>query len=112
MNSNTKNHYEKFKDELLESIRVCKRCRMCVVTCPTYEGWLTQTPIGRISAIYYHFLYGIGSQEQLSALLYSCTTCRRCKERCKELMTGVNAAEVIVKARELLAAMSSDQTMK
>ena len=99
---------EKFREDMLEAIRVCKRCRMCVATCPTYEGWLTQTPVGRISAIYYHLLYGVGSDEELSALLYSCTTCRRCKERCKELMTGANPSDIIVKARELLVVMSGE----
>ena len=87
---------------ILESIQICRRCRMCVDMCPTHEGWLTQSSIGRLAAINLHFKYGLGSEEELSSLLYSCATCRRCEERCKMLSVGVSPADIIIKARQLL----------
>ena len=88
--------------QMLDSIARCFKCRMCVTACPTYEGWLSYSPIGRILAINYHFKYGLGSKEELSDLLFSCAICRRCQERCKAVGTGSNPTDVIVKARTLL----------
>lgn len=92
-------------DELLGLIEVCRKCRMCADTCPTYEGWLSQSPMGRVTSIYYHFKYGVGSREELSALLYSCASCGKCRERCRAVNAGANPSDIIIKARQLLVAM-------
>jgi Fe-S oxidoreductase len=88
--------------EIFEETLRCSKCRMCVNMCPTYEGWFTQGSVGRLMAIHYFFKYGLGSEEELSSLLFRCTTCRRCEERCKMLATGVKPTDTIIKARQLL----------
>jgi Fe-S oxidoreductase len=88
--------------EIIDSIQICRRCRMCVFMCPTYEGWLTQSALGRLAAINLHLKYGLGSEEELSNLLFSCTTCQRCQEKCKVVCAGVNPTEIIIKTRQFL----------
>ena len=92
----------RLEKEILDQIAICRRCRMCVATCPTHEGWLTQSAVGRLNAINLHFKYGLGSIEELARLLYACTTCRRCQVRCKMLSAGVDPTDIIIKARQLL----------
>jgi heterodisulfide reductase subunit C len=88
--------------EILANIQLCINCRMCLNMCPTYEGWFTQGSFGRLAAINAYFKYGLGEEERLSELLYSCATCRRCQERCKMLCTNASPSETILKARNLL----------
>ena len=88
--------------EILANIQRCINCRMCLNMCPTYEGWFTQGSFGRLVAINAYFKYGMGSDKKLSELLYSCTTCRRCQERCKMLCTNASPADTIQKAKILL----------
>lgn len=88
--------------EILDEIAICRRCRMCVPMCPTHEGWLTQSAVGRLNAINLHFKYGLGTTEELANLLYACTTCRRCQQRCKMLSAGVNPTDIIIRTRQLL----------
>ena len=97
---------EEMEREMLSTLQLCIKCRMCVNMCPTYEGWFTQSPFGRLSAINLHFRYGLGSEAELSTLIYSCATCRRCQERCKMLSTNANPTDVILKARNLLVKKS------
>lgn len=92
----------RLEKEILDQVAICRRCRMCVAMCPTHEGWLTQSAVGRLNAINLHFKYGMGTTEELSRLLYACTTCRRCQYRCKMLSAGVNPTDIIIKARQLL----------
>lgn len=88
--------------EELDLLSDCQKCKQCLLFCPTYEGWYTQGTVGRLMAIYYHFKYGLGSEEELSDLLFACTTCRRCQTVCKLMATGVKSTDIIVKARNLL----------
>ena len=88
--------------EITESVQRCWKCRMCVDMCPTYEGWFTQSTAGRLMAINLHIKHGLGSLEDLSDILYSCTTCRRCQERCRALSTDCRPADTIIKARRYL----------
>lgn len=88
--------------EVIEAIQICRKCRMCIPVCPTYEGWFTQSSMGRLTSINLHFKYGLGTLENLSTLLYACTTCRRCEERCRMVSMGVSPADIIVRARQLL----------
>ena len=98
--------------EILEKIQTCIRCRMCVKMCPTYEGWFTQSSVGRLLAINLHLRYGLGSDQELSRLLYDCASCRRCQERCKMLSTNVSPTDVILKTRQLLAKRAKGQEGK
>lgn len=98
----TSDNLKELEKEILVGIQLCIKCRMCVNMCPTYEGWSTQGPYGRLMAINLHFKYGLGSEEELSDLLFACTTCRRCQERCKMLSTSAGSTDTIVKARNLL----------
>ena len=93
---------EKFEKEITDSVQRCWKCRMCVAMCPTYEGWLTQSTPGRLMAINSFIKHGLGDLKELSDILYSCATCRRCQERCKMLCTNASPSETILKARNLL----------
>jgi Fe-S oxidoreductase len=93
---------EETMSKIVDSIHACRRCKMCVDMCPTHEGWLTQSSMGRLAAIYLHFKYEMGDEEELSNLLYSCASCRRCEERCKMLSVGVSPADIIIEARQVL----------
>ncbi|MGD8985860.1 MAG: (Fe-S)-binding protein [Desulfobacteraceae bacterium] len=94
---------KEMEEEILSFIQTCINCRMCVPMCPTYEGWVTQSAFGRLAAINLHLKYGLGTEEELSRLLFDCATCRRCQERCKMLSTNVTPTDVIIKTRQLLA---------
>ena len=93
---------DQIERELIDAIQVCRKCRMCVSVCPTYEGWFTQCSMGRLIAINLHLKYGLGTLEELSKLLFACTSCRRCEEKCKMVSMGVSPADIIVRARQLL----------
>ena len=88
--------------EITDSVQRCWKCRMCVAMCPTYEGWFTQSTAGRLMAINLYIKHGLGSLEELSNILYSCTTCRRCQERCKMFSTDVCPSDIIIQTRQLL----------
>lgn len=92
--------------EITESVQRCWKCKMCVGMCPTYEGWFTQSTAGRLMAINLYIKHGLGSIEDLSDILYSCTTCRRCQERCKSLSTDCRPADTILKARQYLVKLA------
>lgn len=103
---------KEMETDILNAIQTCINCRMCVPICPTHEGWATRSPFGRLAAINFHLKYGLGSEEELSRLIYSCAHCRRCQLRCKMLSTNVNPTDIIIKTRQLLArkAMAKERT--
>jgi heterodisulfide reductase subunit C len=88
--------------EITENVQRCWKCRMCVGMCPTYEEWFTQSTADRLMAINLYIKHGLGSIEDLGDILYSCTTCRRCQERCRALSTDCQPADTILKARQYL----------
>jgi len=88
--------------EITLNVQRCWKCRMCVAMCPTYEGWFTQSTAGRLMAINLFIKHGLGSLAELSDMLYACTTCRRCQERCRILSTDCRPADTILKARQYL----------
>jgi Fe-S oxidoreductase len=98
--------------EITDNVQRCWKCRMCVAMCPTYEGWLTKSAAGRLMAINLHIKYGLGSEEDLGDLLYSCTTCRRCQVRCRMVSTDCNPADTIIKARQYLVRRAKFQEEK
>ena len=87
---------------LLDMLSDCSRCKMCVGVCPTYEGWYSQSAVGRMMALYYHLKYGIGSEKEISDLLFSCSTCRKCQARCQRMSVGTKSVDIIIKGRNLL----------
>ena len=103
MSKNDNNALKELEKEILSGIQSCIKCRECLHMCPTYEGWATQGPYGRLMAINLHLKYGLGSEEELSNLLFACSTCRRCLERCKQLSSGTSVTDLIIKARQYLA---------
>lgn len=100
---------QQLEEEILNNIQRCWKCRMCVAMCPTHEGWVTQSAAGRLMAINAHFKFGLGSDEDLSDLLYACATCRRCQERCRALSTDASPADTILKARQLMIKRFQDR---
>ena len=102
-NNQETDRLKEMQEEILGFIQTCINCRMCVPMCPTYEGWVTQSAFGRLAAINLHLKYGLGTEEELSRLLFECATCRRCQERCKMLSTNVTPTDIIIKTRQLLA---------
>lgn len=92
--------------DISDSVQRCWKCRMCVAMCPTYEGWFTQSTAGRLMAINLFIKHKLGNIEELSDILYSCTTCRRCQERCKALSTDCRPADTIIKARQYLVKLA------
>jgi Fe-S oxidoreductase len=103
---------KEMENDVLDKIETCIKCRMCVNMCPTYEGWLTQSTVGRLLAMNFHFRYGLGSEKELSRLLYECTTCRRCQERCRMLSRNVSPTDIILKGREILVRKSNIEKKK
>jgi Fe-S oxidoreductase len=97
-----KDSLKELEKEVLEAIQICRKCRICIAMCPTFEGWFTQSSMGRLTAINCHFKYGLGNEEELIKLLFACTTCRRCEERCKMVSMGVSPTDIILKTRQLL----------
>ncbi len=91
----------------IDLLKVCQKCKMCLRVCPLYTDWYTEGPVGRILAIYYHFNYGIGTKKELADLLFTCTTCRKCQNLCKQMAMGVKTTDLIVKARRILVEMQS-----
>jgi len=98
-----KSKLQALEKDIIEGLRQCSHCKMCVSACPTYEGWYTQSSMGRLAAIYAFLMYGLGSEKELSKLLFSCSTCRRCQNICRAMSAGVETTDLIVKARNLLA---------
>lgn len=88
--------------EILDDVKACRKCRMCVSMCPTFEGWFTQSSMGRLTAINLHLRYGLGDEKRLSDLVYACAGCRRCMQMCINVSMGVSPADIVVKTREYL----------
>ena len=97
-----KEEFNSFLFEQIDLMKICQKCRMCLRVCPTYMGWYTEGPFGRIIATYYHYKYGIGSKQELSSLLFTCTTCKKCQVLCKKMAMGVQTTDLIIAARRLL----------
>lgn len=93
---------QQLEKEITDNVQRCWKCRMCVAMCPTYEGWSSQSAAGRLMAINLYIKHGLGDEKDLSEILYSCATCRRCQERCRELSTDCRPADTILKARQYL----------
>jgi heterodisulfide reductase subunit C len=103
---------ERLEKEITDSVQRCWKCRMCAAMCPTYEGWFTQSTPGRLVAINLYIKHGLGNLAELSDILYACTTCRRCQERCRALSTDCRPADTILKARQYLVSLAKSEEDK
>ena len=103
---------QRLEKEITDNVQRCWKCRMCVAMCPTYEGWFSQSSAGRLMAINLYIKHGLGDVKALADLLYSCATCRRCQERCRELSTDCHPADTILKARQYLVRMAESEEGK
>ena len=97
------------RQQILDDVQVCRKCRMSVNTCPTFEGWFTQSAMGRLIAINLHLKYGLGNEKELSDLTYACTSCLRCRQRCRNASMGVSPADIILKTRTYLVRKAREQ---
>ena len=95
---------EGLREEILENIRKCVKCRFCFTECPVYQasdGWITSGSSGMTQALYYGVLQD-RLDEGLRDILIRCTTCRSCEILCERLMAGVPLVDAIRKGRRLL----------
>jgi Fe-S oxidoreductase len=87
---------------LLYDAQLCSRCKFCSTVCPTNDGWLAQTPVGRLQAILYTISHEDVHFNKLGTMLYSCTLCGACEEICNKFMAGVKIKEAVRLARSYL----------
>ena len=100
-------HYEngeKLRQDILDIVSKCVKCRFCFSQCPVYEvsyGWVTQGASGITQSLYYGVKFN-QLDEALRDILMRCTTCRSCEIICDRLMAGVSLVDAIKKGRQLL----------
>ena len=100
-------HYENnqlLRDEIINIVSKCVRCRFCFSQCPVYEvsnGWVTQGGSGITQSLYYGVKFN-RIDKDLRDILMRCTTCRSCEIICERLMAGVNLVSAIKMGRQLL----------
>jgi Fe-S oxidoreductase len=82
--------------------QLCSRCKFCSTVCPTNDGWLGKTPVGRLQAILYTLSHEDVNYNKLGSMLYSCTLCGACEEICNKFMAGVKIKEAVGLARSYL----------
>lgn len=87
------------QEKLLYDALLCSRCKFCTTLCPTYDGWLGKSPVGRIQAILYTLNHKKADFGKLGNIFFSCTLCGACEEICKTFMGGVKIKEIIELAR-------------
>lgn len=92
------------KQNIIDSISKCVRCRFCFSKCPVYqasEGWVTQGASGITQALY----YGIKLNKvdtDIRDILVRCTTCKSCEDLCERIMAGVSLVDAIIEGRQLV----------
>ena len=98
------NNGENTRQDILNTVSKCVKCRFCFSQCPVYEvsdGWVTHGASGITQALYYGVKFN-HIDEALRDILMRCTTCRSCEMICERLMAGVNLVDAIKKGRQLL----------
>lgn len=84
-----------------EVLKECEKCRLCNLVCPVWDNRITQGPFGIHRAIHYSVMWD-KFDEHTRALVYSCTTCGKCVDRCEKVSRALPLREVFEKAREWL----------
>lgn len=95
---------KELRNDIINLIRKCVKCRFCFTECPIYEasdGWLTRGSSGITQSLYYGVLHN-RTDTVLRDILMQCTTCRSCEIICERMMAGVHLVEAIQKGRRLL----------
>ena len=79
-------------EEISEILEPCVRCGMCKAICPVFKVLREEpiTPRGKISLL---------SDKTLDKVMFQCTLCRGCEERCP---LGIKVCDAIRKAREAM----------
>ena len=94
--------YEKKLENLVhEALISCEKCHFCNTVCPIVDFQVTQGPYGINRSIYYALKWNELNQT-LRDLVYSCTTCGKCVEMCKNVSRALPLVEIIEKAREYM----------
>lgn len=97
-NAMLEENIEKYLNEALKS---CEKCHLCNTVCPIVGDRVTQGPFGINRSIYYAVKWG-QFNEELRDLVYSCTTCGKCVDMCKNVSRALPLIDAFEKARELL----------
>ncbi len=101
----------KYSEEALvksieDNIFKCWNCNFCYSTCPINQSmipYMVHGPSGITQSIYYAIKWDLFSKrEELTHILYSCTTCNGCTITCKEMSAGVDVLKIIEEGRKLL----------
>jgi len=79
----------------------CMKCHLCNTVCPVCEPRVSQGPFGMNRAIYYALRWE-DFNEHLRDIIYSCSTCGKCVEKCKAVSRALPLVSIIETARELL----------
>ena len=86
----------------------CWNCNFCISSCPIIPntgGFYSHGGSGLTQSLFYavkwRLIKGPESKE-LMHLIYRCTTCNSCVNRCKELSAGIPLLEIIKTGRKLL----------
>jgi len=96
---------EKITGDVVKSIQValdsCEKCHLCNTVCPIVDTRVTQGPYGINRSVYYGLKWDDYS-ESLRNLVYSCTTCGKCVDKCKKVSRALPLIEIFEKIREYL----------
>ena len=84
-----------------EELISCMKCHLCNTVCPVCDPRVSQGPYGMNRSIYYALKWG-KFNEYLRDIVYSCSTCGKCVEKCKAVSRALPLIEIIETARELL----------
>jgi len=94
----------RLKEQTLDIVSKCVRCRFCFSQCPVYEvsdGWVTQGASGITQSLYYGIRLN-RIDKALRDILMRCTTCGSCEILCERIMAGVNLVDAIKLGRQIL----------
>lgn len=87
----------------------CWNCNFCISACPLIlntGGFYSHGGSGLTQSLYYSVKWGLlddgPEKKELMELVYRCTTCNACVNRCKDLSAGIPLLEIIEGGRKLL----------
>jgi Fe-S oxidoreductase len=96
---------DKITGDVVKGIQValdsCEKCHLCNTVCPIVDTRVTQGSFGINRSVYYGLKWNEYS-EGFRDLLYSCTTCGKCVDKCKKVSRALPLVEIFEKAREFL----------
>ncbi|MBL0700226.1 MAG: (Fe-S)-binding protein [Desulfosarcina sp.] len=96
----------KNKDELLEELSKCRRCRFCLDACEIYqqsENSEVMSGYGRVQLLRLLLDNTVQLDDAVVYPIYSCLQCGRCTIVCKSKGQNLEVSELIRIGRSLLA---------